>query len=149
MIRFAVEKDLPGIVALLHQLNTDDPVVTDERYKTVFLQILANPNLKLCVVVENDKVISTCYLNIIPNLTRDASPYAVIENVVTDIAYRNKGYGKRVIEYALKHAWQQGCYKVMLQTGSTKESTHRFYKSCGFEARKTAYNIRNPKFVNK
>ena len=29
-------------------------------------------------------------------------------------------------------AWAAGCYKVMLQTGSTRESTHAFYRACGF-----------------
>ena len=34
---------------------------------------------------------------------------------------------------ALQYAWDNGCYKVMLQTGSKRVSTHNFYKSCGFD----------------
>ena len=67
-------------------------------------------------------------------MTRNVSPYCVIENVVTEQALRNQGYGKAIIKHALEFAWSHGCYKVMLQTGSRRESTHNFYKSCGFSA---------------
>ena len=88
-------------------------------------------------------VVSSCYLNIIPNLTRNMQPYAIIENVITDSIYRKKGFGKSVIEYAIKTAWEFDCYKVMLLTGSKEESTFRFYQSCGLESdTKTAFIAR-------
>ena len=96
---------------------------------------------------EKGKIISTCYLNIVPNLTRNASPYAIIENVVTDEMFRKQGFGKMTIQFALDYAWKAGCYKVMLQTGSRKESTHEFYESCGFVAgEKFGFIAKNPKF---
>jgi hypothetical protein len=52
--------------------------------------------------------------------------------------------------FALESAWKAGCYKIMLQTGSKKESTHKFYASCGFvEGEKFAFHAKNPKFMNK
>ena len=40
-------------------------------------------------------------------------------------------------------AWKEGCYKAMLQTGSKQESTHAFYRACGFRAdEKTGYVAR-------
>jgi hypothetical protein len=54
------------------------------------------------------------------------------------------------VAFALESAWKAGCYKVMLQTGSKKESTHKFYSSCGFAGgEKFAFNARNPKFAGK
>jgi len=147
MIRIAEERDFESIMNLLRQLNPDDPVSTDGRDKITFAQILKEPNLRLLMLEENGKIISTCYLNIIPNLTRNASPYAVIENVVTDLAFRNQGFGQKLMKFALESAWKAGCYKVMLQTGSKRESTHKFYVSCGFaEGEKFAFNARNPKY---
>jgi hypothetical protein len=32
----------------------------------------------------------------------------------------------------LQSAWDAGCYKVMLLTGSRRPSTHAFYRACGF-----------------
>ena len=150
MIRTAEEHDFEGIMNLLRQLNPDDPVIRDGRDKVIFERILKESNLRILILEENSKIISTCYLNIIPNLTRNAAPYAVIENVVTDAAFRNQGFGKKLLAFALESAWKAGCYKVMLQTGSKKESTHKFYAACGFiEGEKFAFNAKNPKFVNK
>ena len=67
-------------------------------------------------------------------------PYAVIENVITDQNYRNRGIGKAIMQYAINRAWEAGCYKVMLMTGRKEESTLKFYKSCGLESGlKTAF----------
>ena len=150
MIRIAVERDFEGIMNLLRQLNPEDPAITDGRDKITFAQIIKEPSLRILVLEENGKIISTCYLNIIPNLTRNASPYAMIENVVTDLAFRNQGFGQKLMKFALESAWKAGCYKVMLQTGSKREGTHKFYAACGFvEGEKFAFNARNPKFAKK
>ena len=150
MIRIAEEHNFEEIMNLLRQLNPDDPVINDGRDKVIFERILKEPNLRILILEESGKIISTCYLNIIPNLTRNAAPYAIIENVVTDTAFRNQGFGKKLMAFALESAWKAGCYKVMLQTGSKKESTHKFYSSCGFAGgEKFAFNARNPKFAGK
>jgi len=150
VIRIAVERDFEGIMNLLRQLNPEDPAITDGRDKITFAQIIKEPSLRILVLEENGKIISTCYLNIIPNLTRNASPYAMIENVVTDLAFRNQGFGQKLMKFALESAWKAGCYKVMLQTGSKREGTHKFYAACGFvEGEKFAFNARNPKFAKK
>jgi N-acetylglutamate synthase-like GNAT family acetyltransferase len=150
MIRIAKEHDFEGIMNLLRQLNPDDPVISDGRDKVIFERILKESNLRILILEESGKILSTCYLNIIPNLTRNAAPYAIIENVVTDAEFRNQGFGKKLVAFALESAWKAGCYKVMLQTGSKKESTHKFYSSCGFAGgEKFAFNARNPKFAGK
>ena len=144
-VRIAKDNDFNGIMAFLRQLNPEDPMIGDGRDKAAFDEILRNPNLYIFVVEKDDRIISTCYLNIIPNLTRNAAPYAVIENVVTDSAMRNQGFGKAVVLAALDDAWQAGCYKVMLQTGSKRESTHHFYRSCGFvEGERFAFIVKPP-----
>lgn len=131
-IRRARSEDFTGIMHLYRQLQPEDPVLADGRDRAVFEQILRADHLSLFVLLESGQLQSTCYLNVIPNITRSARPYAIIENVVTDAAARRNGYGRRIIGHALDAAWAAGCYKVMLQTGSKKESTHAFYRSCGF-----------------
>ncbi|MFT5195475.1 MAG: GNAT superfamily N-acetyltransferase [Cellvibrionaceae bacterium] len=145
MIREADQKDWVELMRLYRQLNSDEAVFADGRDRAVFEQILGQDGLFLFVLESAGKLVSTCYLNVIPNLTRSAMPYAVIENVVTYEARRGRGFGKRVIEHAVLQAWALGCYKVMLMTGSKEESTHAFYRSCGFSAKeKQAYVIRQP-----
>ncbi|HZX06158.1 GNAT family N-acetyltransferase [Kribbella sp.] len=66
----------------------------------------------------------------------------MIENVVVDAARRGTGLGRRIMAATLQTAWDAGCYKVMLQTGSRRESTHAFYRRCGFTPdEKTAYVV--------
>ena len=70
---------------------------------------------------------------IIESLTHNVRPFAVIENVVTHLEYRNHGYASALLEEATKIAKQKGCYKISLETGSNKESTLNFYRKNGFE----------------
>jgi GNAT superfamily N-acetyltransferase len=77
-------------------------------------------------------VVATTYLNVIPNVTRSASPHAVIENVVVEERLRGTGLGKQIMGSTLRVAWSAGCYKAMLMTGSRRPSTHAFYLACGF-----------------
>jgi GNAT superfamily N-acetyltransferase len=81
-------------------------------------------------------------LIVIPNLTRGGKPYGLIENVVTHVGYRGRGYGTRILHAAVAAAWDAGCYKVMLMTGSKQPSTLRFYESAGFEQTKTGFQMR-------
>jgi GNAT superfamily N-acetyltransferase len=131
-VRKAAEADFDRIIDLYRQLQPGDPILRDGSDRAVFDEILRSPWLSLFVLEGDGGVQASCYLNVIPNITRSARPYAVIENVITDAAARRKGYGKRVVTHALEAAWAAGCYKVMLQTGSKREGTQAFYQACGF-----------------
>jgi GNAT superfamily N-acetyltransferase len=130
--------DFDAIMRLYQQLHPKDPAPLDAR--EFFQQILDSPGLRLFVLEADGAVVATTYLNLVPNLTRGAAPYAVIENVVVDAARRGTGLGKAIMAGTLDVAWEAGCYKVMLMTGSRRPSTHAFYKRCGFDGdEKTAY----------
>jgi GNAT superfamily N-acetyltransferase len=70
---------------------------------------------------------------LIPNLTRNLKPYGVIENVVTAPEFRRNGGATKVLLCALEEAWLEGCYKLMLSSGSKQEGTLRLYESAGFQ----------------
>ncbi|GIF47770.1 acetyltransferase (GNAT) family protein [Asanoa ferruginea] len=140
MFRVAGPDDFAPIMALYRQLHPSDPPVGGS---SVFQTILASPALHLFVLDMSGAVVATTYLNVIPNLTRSASPYAVIENVVVDAAHRGTGLGRQIMAGTLRAAWDAGCYKVMLMTGSRDPATHGFYRACGFSAdAKTGYVAR-------
>lgn len=89
-------------------------------------------NMHLLVIEEEGKCVSSVQMAIIENLTHNVRPFAVIENVVTHIDYRNKGYASALLKRASEIAKERGCYKVFLETGSNRESTLNFYKNNGF-----------------
>ncbi|MEV6630700.1 GNAT family N-acetyltransferase [Actinoplanes sp. NPDC051470] len=143
MFRAAQPGDFDDVMRLYRQLAPDDPILDDGSDVAAFHRILGNPVLTLFVLEHEGAVIASTYLNIIPNISRSASPYAVIENVVVEESLRGQGFGKRIMAETLRTAWAAGCYKAMLMTGSRRESTHAFYRSCGFSSTvKTGYVAR-------
>ena len=89
---------------------------------------------------EDGKLVSSCVCVVIPNLTHNQRPYALIENVVTDEAYRRKGLATACLNYAKKIAMKEDCYKIMLLTGAKEEATLRFYEQAGYNRKdKTAF----------
>jgi len=115
IIRPAVRGDLPGLMALYRHLNPTDPVLDEASAEERFSAILAQPGMTV-----------------------------FIENVVTHADHRRHGYAGAVIGHAIADAWNAGCYKVMLLTGSKNPATLRFYENCGFVQDKTGYHIRRP-----
>lgn len=143
MIREAQAEDFSAILRLYRQLHPQDPVLEDGTDRAMFDTILGTDGLELLVLELDRKVVATTYLNVVPNITRSASPYAVIENIVVDEALRGTGLGKQIMAATLAAAWEAGCYKAMLLTGSKTPATHNFYRSCGFSPdAKTAYLAR-------
>ena len=110
------------------------------KWSKLLKALIENPDYHLLVGEINGKVVSSVTLVIIRNLTHNLRPYSVIENVVTHADFRNNGYAFALMEKASEIAKNKNCYKIMLMTGSKKESTLRFYERCGFNMNdKTAF----------
>ncbi len=103
-----------------------------EEWTRILDKFEKDENMHLLVVEEDGHVVSTVQMAIVETLTHNIRPYAVIENVVTHVDYRNKGYASALLEKASEIARERRCYKVFLETGSNKESTLNFYRNNGF-----------------
>ena len=140
MVREAVQDDLDAILELYLFLHEDNVPEKDEHLRKTWMQIIQDPNHHLIVNELDGKIVSSCVCVIIPNLTRNVRPYAFIENVVTHIEYRNKGYATECLNYAKEIAHNNNCYKMMLLTGSKRQTTLYFYKNAGYNSNdKTAF----------
>jgi predicted GNAT family N-acyltransferase len=64
--------------------------------------------LGILVIKLDGAVVATTYLNVIPNLTRSASPYALTEKVVVAESLRSMGIDKQIMEHTLQAAWDAG-----------------------------------------
>ena len=142
IIRALGPADLDGLLALYAQLNPSDPILPPDIAKARFEAMLAHPGLTLFGALVGNRLVAACVLHVLPNLTRGAMSYALIENVVTDAAERRRGYGQRVVRAAAAAALAEGCYKVMLMTGRADPGVISFYESCGFTQSKTGFQMR-------
>lgn len=131
-----------------HLLEKDYPLPDTSVILSVWEKILFDPLRHYFVIEYEKKIVSSCNLSIILNLTRGCRPYGLIENVVTHNDYRRRGFGKKVLQYALEVAWRNNCYKVMLLTGSKDSGVHRFYQEAGFlKGIKTGFIAKHPNFL--
>jgi GNAT superfamily N-acetyltransferase len=145
VIRAAGPDDFDAVMRLHRQLLPDDPVLRDGSDRAAFETILRTPGLTLSVLERDGTLVASTYLNVIPNISRRASPYAIVENVIVDESLRGRGLGRQIMAATLEAAWAAGCYKAMLATGSKNPATHAFYLACGFVAgAKTSYLARPP-----
>ena len=144
MIREATEADLPRLIALMAQLRPDQPDAEDpERvhdYAAVFARMKAQGQRVL--VAENEgQLAGVLVLTIIENITRQGTPYAIIENVIVDDAARGKRIGEALARHAVEAAREAGCYKVSLTSNKRRTEAHRFYTRLGFQQTHEAFRI--------
>ena len=140
IIREISEKDLDGLLFLYTQLHDNPVPEKDIGLENLWSNILDDKNHHIVVIEEDGKIVSSCVCAIIPNLTHNQQPYALIENVITDENYRGRGFGTACLDCAKKIAKENNCYKIMLLTGSKKESTLNFYEQAGYNKNdKTAF----------
>jgi len=143
MIREITENDFDGLMKLYEQLGDNPISQKSEEVFAVWNKILQNKDYHIVVADVDGAVVSTCTCTIIPNLTHNQRPYAVVENVVTDQNFRGKGYATSCLNYAKEIAIKNICYKLMLMTGSKKETTLNFYRNAGYtDTTKTAFDQR-------
>ncbi|MEA4925702.1 MAG: GNAT family N-acetyltransferase [Syntrophomonadaceae bacterium] len=140
MIREIEKQDLNNLLLLYTQLHNDPIPENSYVLKTLWEKILADQNHHIIVAVDEEKIVSSCVIVIVPNLTHNQRSYALIENVITDISYRRKGIAMACLNYAKEIALKENCYKIMLLTGSKESGTLQFYERAGFNCHdKTAF----------
>lgn len=140
MVRKINKDELYELLDLYTYLHEEEIPEATDHLKTTWAAIMQDENHHILVNEVGGNIVSSCVCVIIPNLTRNIRPYAFIENVVTHPDYRGKGYATECLNYAKEIAVQQNCYKMMLLTGSKRETTLNFYRNAGYNsADKTAF----------
>ncbi len=139
-IREIARSDLEHVLKLYMQLH-DNPLPDQlERVQSIWESILSDSNHHIVVADSDGKIVSSCVCVIIPNLTRNQRPYALIENVITDKKHRKRGLATACLNYAKEIAQREHCYKIMLLTGAKDDGTIRFYEQAGYNKKdKTAF----------
>ena len=140
MVREVNTDDFDGLMKLYSHLHNNPIPEKTPEIMELWDRITDDRDHHIIVAEEDGKIISSCVCVLIPNLTHNQQPYALVENVVTDEAYRGKGFATKCLNYAKEIALKKNCYKLMLLTGSKKENTLSFYRQAGYNSEdKTAF----------
>jgi GNAT superfamily N-acetyltransferase len=120
--------DVRHLLAALHEPPTG---VADA--PAIWLQMVADRQRSVLLARVNGAAAGTADVILVPNLTYDGSPWAIVENVVVHQRYRRMGVGRALIRQAEQIAEDAGCYKIQLASSLHRSAAHRFYDQMGFD----------------
>lgn len=140
MIREIQHSDFKGLMELYMQLHDNPMPESTPAILELWNRIVEDKDHHIIVAEVDGRIVSSYVCVIIPNLTHNQQPYAFVENVITDEKYRKQGLATECLNFAKRIAEKENCYKLMLLTGSKKESTLNFYRKAGYNSEdKTAF----------
>lgn len=134
-IRIATNNDLDELVGLLNELFTQDIEFepNDEIQKSGLEKIVCNPEIgEILVLRMNNKVIGMVSL-LYSISTALGGKVAILEDMIIDKNYRNKGFGKQLLQEAINFSVKRNCLRITLLTDFNNDIAIHFYKGFGFK----------------
>lgn len=145
IFRKARASDLAVIVGLLRDddigRDREDAAQDMAAYHSAFAEIDADPNQFLCVVMQDEQIVGTLQLTMIPGLSRRGAKRGQIEAVRVARDHRGEGIGCEMFDWAIAQCKAQGCALIQLTTDKARADAHRFYDSLGLQASHTGYKL--------
>ncbi|WP_447774446.1 GNAT family N-acetyltransferase [Variovorax boronicumulans] len=130
-VRRAVSDDAARIDALYGQLVGDTARgVLPERLQ----ELSVDPRTALLVAEIDGQVCATALVSLCEDVMFKRQPFAVVENVVVDVAARNRGVGAALMREVEAFCAASDCSKIMLLSSVDRADAHRFFARCGFDA---------------
>lgn len=84
----------------------------------------------LLEIKDDEQIISSCVIYCVEMRSRKV---AVLEEVKTTEGYRNKGYGKLIVNLAIAKAKEWKCDTIELCYNPRDALAGKLYESCGFK----------------
>jgi len=138
-IRRTRRDDVTVIVGML----ADDPLGSAREriedplppcYFRGFEAIEKDSNIQLVVAEEGGSIVGCLQLCVLPGLSSQGAPRALIEDVRVARHCRSRGIGEQLVQWAIAEAQARDCKLVELFTHNTRVDAQRFYKRLGFQA---------------
>ena len=132
-INLATEKDLATLNSLYVDMN-DKPLMAEDKILEIWHQIQQIPDYDIYLAYLEDIAIGTFSLLFMPTMMHPGfHKSAILDSVTILSGYRGKGYGKQMMQEALKISADAGCYKVTLSSNIKRDRAHKFYQSLCFK----------------
>ena len=141
-IRLATKQDLP----ILNRFYADmdkNPLMSDAEIKAIWNQIEQVPNYYIYLACLEEEIGTFSLLFMPTMMHRDFHKSAILDSVTIAAKYRAKGFGKQMMQKALKISFDAGCYKVTLSSNLKRARTHKFYESLGFKQHGWSFSYLN------
>ena len=108
---------------------------TADELKDNLIEMINNPDENVFVIDDNGKIIGYAATKF-----KDKATRAIwIDEIVIDINYQNKGYGKILIDEICKYAKQNKCVRVELNCWCFNSNAIEFYNKLGFIQQRIVY----------
>lgn len=92
-----------------------------------------NTNYEIIVAKENNKIIGSITMYKLELFTFSFQPAIEIFNVGVSKEYRNKGIAKKIFEYIIKYARENGYNSIHLTCLDNAYNAHKLYESIGMK----------------
>ncbi|MXQ53447.1 GNAT family N-acetyltransferase [Shimazuella alba] len=132
IIREMITDDIPELAQLYSQFWNEESCI--ETMHNQFNKLQKNNSHILISAIENNKLIGSVMGVICEELYGDCKPFLVLENMIVDKNYRNKGIGKALISKIEEIATNRDCTQVILVTESNRFDACNFYESAGYSS---------------
>ena len=140
MIRNAVYEDEEAIYRLCCLL--ENTTLDEKNFKEIFDACFDKDIIY--VTEEDGKVIGFLHMRIVPEFSR-ASYIAEISELIVEEEYRNRHYGRDLLEQAKKYCEDNSIPLIEVLSSFYRKDAHRFYENNGFE--KTGYRFFNEEWI--
>lgn len=131
-IRRARESDREAVLSLYRELRPNDPELPAGQTSELWASVNEAPRSQIIVAEHEGGICATCMLSLISNIASGGRPIGFIEHVITASAFRRQGLAEACLRFAIEMAWESGCCKVVLLSGSQRPEAHRVYEKIGF-----------------
>ena len=133
------EQLIAAIGSLLSQLTQQPIIFGEEELRS----LIANNASHLFIMREQEEVVGMLTLGTYLSPT---GRKAWVEDVVVDIAYRSRGYGRELIHHAIRYCEENlSPCTLMLTSNPQREAANALYRTSGFEQKITnVYKLNCP-----
>jgi len=145
-IRAAKRWDLPKVLLLYQEFGGayQRELSSETAEGVVWERLMQGSRQHLLVAEVAGCVLGTLTVIVIPNIGHGGCPWAAIENVVVEEAYRSAGIGTKLMERATKLCRNYGCYKIVLSSNLVRQQSHAFYRRLGWQQTHLGFTITLP-----
>lgn len=150
-VRLATPGDRDEVLRLARSLLIElggSPAPAEE-LGWLFDELVAGNGTGFAVIAQQDgRAVAVCTASF-QLAIRTAGKYCILQEMYVEPDSRSSGVGRAVIDFALRHAVDNGCQVVELGTPRTGDRQIRFYESAGFDNIGARMRWRTPDNVHR